>query len=772
MDSDRPKIALISYNQILNVHFYSSGLVNPGFDAARFTAGDSTVVKDAVSAADVTVEQVSTNPDGPSVTIGPLVSSQRQKSIHEYDPSIAVRTNKLCFKYTKSTPLVLNNVSINIKQGSIYGLLGPSGCGKTSLLKCLLDQLTPLSGDIEIFGSKPGSKTALVPGIGVGYMPQETALYKAFTIEETINYFGCLNGMTKSDRQSRVKFLMKFLDLPEGDRLICDLSGGQKRRVSLASALVHSPPLLVLDEPTVGVDPLLRESIWTHLIELSRVGSANVGHVNPDGQSTGSVFDKMTIIITTHYIEEARRADTICLFRNGTVLCEENPQVLLKQMSLDSLELVFLKICEQFGRTNGEESDLKEVVAAKAIEDSPSSSNGGNLSGDGSGNEKSDLTTETNLTSDGDKNVLIADETNDYGTMPRRRSSCYPAPKKTFKHDFDLINTLIRKGVINLRRNLAVLFFNIVNPAFQIILFSIAIGTEPRGLNVAVYNPELETNITRLDSIADNGFLRPFLPPSMNFDAEQFSNYSLVFLSTIDEEYINLVNYDNYEAAINSVKVSDTWAAITFPGNYSHYLNDRLNSMMDPSSITNATMDGSTISFHGDFTEFPIQTTLMKSIIDSMQKYMKLIAESKGISGVDKLMRPLVEMTTVYGDPVVSPDYRDFMTPGFILGITFILAVGLTAISFVIERKEGLLERSYVAGVKSYHILAAHVVIQLVIILLQALLLLTFVFAVFSIKIRGSVFLVYALCIIQGVCGMSLGERLCLKSDLKVTIPF
>ncbi|KAG5341337.1 ABCGN protein, partial [Acromyrmex heyeri] len=138
-----------------------------------------------------------------------------------------------------------------------YGLLGASGCGKTTLLSCI-GRRRLNSGEIWVLGGKPGTKGSGVPGKRVGYMPQEIALYGEFTIRETMMYFGWIFGMCTAEIVERLRFLLQFLDLPSQNRLK-NLSGGQQRRVSFAVALMHDPELLILDEPTIGVDPLLRQ---------------------------------------------------------------------------------------------------------------------------------------------------------------------------------------------------------------------------------------------------------------------------------------------------------------------------------------------------------------------------------------------------------------------------------------------------------------------------------------------------------------------------------
>lgn len=243
--------------------------------------------------------------------------------------AIDVSKVSLSYGFGPSKITVLSDLSLELPRGSIYGLLGSSACGKTSLIRCILGTLKYQSGSISVFGRKAGSKDASVPGAGVGYMPQDTlSLYPDLTISETLLYFASLYGMEESAATSRSQFLINFLNLPDGNRFVAHLSGGQLRRVSLAVALIHSPPLLILDEPTVGICPLLRKSIWEYLNEISK-------------------RDRMTVLITTHYIEEAKNADLVGLMRHGRLLEEDSPKKLIQKYAVETLEDVFLKLCSR-----------------------------------------------------------------------------------------------------------------------------------------------------------------------------------------------------------------------------------------------------------------------------------------------------------------------------------------------------------------------------------------------------------------------------------------
>jgi ABC-2 type transport system ATP-binding protein len=239
-------------------------------------------------------------------------------------PQPAVKVNNTSFYYGKLK--ALDNFSLTIPTGISYGLLGPNGAGKTTLIRLMVGLLTPKDGSISILGQKPSRKSAHL----VGYMPQQYSLYNELSIMQNVDFFAriYLTGTSKGCAK-RVEEAVKLVGL--WDRRndgIMKLSGGMKQRVSLACAIVHNPPLLVLDEPTVGLDPELRVSFWEHFYNLNKQG--------------------ITIVISSHTMDDAAHCNRLAFIRSGNLIAEGTPQHLRqatgnKDASLEDAFLYFVR---------------------------------------------------------------------------------------------------------------------------------------------------------------------------------------------------------------------------------------------------------------------------------------------------------------------------------------------------------------------------------------------------------------------------------------------
>jgi len=231
------------------------------------------------------------------------------------NPSVnAIQVNQLSFNYGNTK--VLNHINACIPSGQIYSLLGSSGCGKTTLLRCIMKRLKPSEGYIKIFGSNSGQVSRQM----IGYIPQIISIIPSFTVANMLTYFGRLNEMENEKIKQRMDQLLSILHLESEfnakSMMLSNLSGGQLRRVALCVALFHEPRILILDEPTVGVDPLLRMQIWNHLENLC-------------------AQEGVTVLLTTHYSEEARMSDRVGYIRDGRMMVEESPAKLINYFDSD-----------------------------------------------------------------------------------------------------------------------------------------------------------------------------------------------------------------------------------------------------------------------------------------------------------------------------------------------------------------------------------------------------------------------------------------------------
>ncbi|XP_074595623.1 ABC transporter G family member 23-like [Brevipalpus obovatus] len=255
-------------------------------------------------------------------------TSSHPNGNNEYVAAIKARSVTYVRNKSEGKVNILNDLNLTVPIGEVYALIGPSGCGKTTFLRCVIGYKDPNFGRIKIFGLQPGQKGLDIPGKNIGYMPQEIALNCDLTILEMLVYFGHIYGISDQDLVHRIRDLLNLLDLNDMHRLIGNLSGGQQRRVSFAATVLHRPKLLILDEPTVGCDPLVRERMWGFIFYLCQQY-------------------KCSVVITTHYIEEARRADVVGFMRKGTILAEDEPAVIINRFGVRNLEETFEHLCRE-----------------------------------------------------------------------------------------------------------------------------------------------------------------------------------------------------------------------------------------------------------------------------------------------------------------------------------------------------------------------------------------------------------------------------------------
>jgi ABC-2 type transport system ATP-binding protein len=215
---------------------------------------------------------------------------------------------------------VLPDVSVRVEPGTVTGLLGPSGSGKSTLLRAIVGVQVVESGRVEVLGLAAGSPALRSR---VGYLTQAPSVYADLTVRENLTYFARVLA-APAERIDRVLEIVGLVELER--RLVRTLSGGEHSRVSLATALLGEPELLVLDEPTVGLDPVLRRDLWATFKDLAAAGT--------------------TLLVSSHVMDEADRCDRLLLMREGELLADETPASLRERTGCDSLDDAFLALIE------------------------------------------------------------------------------------------------------------------------------------------------------------------------------------------------------------------------------------------------------------------------------------------------------------------------------------------------------------------------------------------------------------------------------------------
>ncbi|XP_039286131.1 ABC transporter G family member 23 isoform X1 [Nilaparvata lugens] len=597
------------------------------------------------------------------------VMSYSQGDMELNCPQPMVAVNGAFKRYTSKSPILLRGFSMTVPTGAIYGLLGPSGCGKTTLLNCIVGNRRLDSGQVTLGITKRKE---------LGYMPQEVALNEEFTIEETFFFYGKLFDMSRAQVKMRMKELLTFFDLPT-EGFIGELSGGQQRRVSFAVALLHNPQLLILDEPTVGVDPVLCSRIWDALVKMA-------------------LEEKKTIIITTHYIEEARQCQLIGLMRGGVLLAEEPPLTLMASHNCNTLEQVFLELSQkQHEASNKSNEDLTE--------------------------------------SDTDYKKMA----NQHFQPPLISSQMWKKSR---------FSAQLFKNVVWMKRNVPIMMFLLFLPFLLFTIYCSVFGKTPTGLSLGIVSEEL-------GSLADcqaNSTEQAFNYTDFNcyFDKP----LSCLYFEHLKDNDFNLIEYNKLETGQTALERNKVWGLLHFTRNYTIAVLERIDYGFD--TAESVVRDG-TVDVRLDMSDHVIGTSLQRMLLTTYNNFIGEVYEACGsIAEAGKI--PIKYNEPIYGgsDPLFS--YTTL--PGYLMSFSFYLPMLFTSGAIMLEKLSGLMERKMIAGMTMLEIVTAHAVVQIFILFCQTGIIFYTAYGIFDNPVEGDLYLLILLTFINEIAGMCYGFML------------
>ncbi|MBO6570814.1 MAG: ABC transporter ATP-binding protein [Balneola sp.] len=235
---------------------------------------------------------------------------------------LAIQTDGLTKVFGNFT--AVDNISINVKKGEIFGFLGANGAGKTTAMKMLTGLLSPSSGDAKVSGYDVYSESELIKK-NIGYMSQKFSLYDDLTPEENIRFYGGIYGLDSKQLSHKRKELIESLELGEvKKKLVGSLPLGWKQKLAFAISIIHEPNIVFLDEPTGGVDPITRRQFWERIYQVAESG--------------------VTVFVTTHYMDEAEYCDTVSIMVDGKIEAMDSPDNLKKTFETNSIEDIFIRL--------------------------------------------------------------------------------------------------------------------------------------------------------------------------------------------------------------------------------------------------------------------------------------------------------------------------------------------------------------------------------------------------------------------------------------------